>query len=68
MNTATTKTRTRTTVQINENQISREMAIAVGTVPGLVGIWAAACFIGAMAASGGPFELARHYFQAVTGM
>lgn len=69
MTTTMTKNRTRTTEQINERyEVSKGMTIAVSTVPGLIGLWAAACFIGALVASGGPFELARNYFQAVTGM
>ena len=44
------------------------MTIAMSAVPSLVGIWAAACFVGAMVTSGGPLGLARNYFQAITGM
>jgi len=68
MTTTMTKTRTRTTDQINENQISKGMTIAMSAVPSLIGIWAAACFVGAMVTSGGPLELAKNYFQAIIGI
>lgn len=69
MTTTMTKTRTRTTDRVNEtSEISRGMSIALGASTGLVGAWVAACFIGAMVASGGPLELVKNYFQAITGM
>lgn len=69
MTTAMTKTRTRTTDQTNETfQVSKGMTMAMGAASGLVGAWVAACFIGAMALIGGPLELVKSYFQALTGM
>lgn len=69
MPTTTTKNQTRTRVHTNEKlEISTGTIVAMSAVPCLVGIWASACFVGAIITSGGPFELARNYFQAITGM
>lgn len=67
--TATTKTRTQATVNANVTQeISKGTIAAMSAVPGLIGIWAAACFVGGMINAGGPIGLARSWFQAVAGM
>ena len=43
-------------------------AVAVlGTISTLVGLWAVACFVGAMLATGGPLSLAQAWISAVTG-
>ena len=69
MATTMTKTRTKTTDQINDTyQVSKEMNVALAAASSVIGLWVAACFIGAMVVSGGPFGLIRNYFQAVTGM
>jgi hypothetical protein len=40
---------------------------AFGTVSTLVGLWAVACFVGALLATGGPLALAKAWISAVTG-
>jgi hypothetical protein len=49
-------------------EVSRGAMIALGAVPTLIGIWAAACFIGGLIASGGPIALVKSWFSAFTGM
>ncbi len=39
----------------------------IGAVPALIGIWAAACFVSALMQSGGPWNMARSLFMALTG-
>jgi hypothetical protein len=63
-----TKTKAKTTGKINELAISQGTIRALGAFSGLVGSWVAACFIGAIVVSGGPLELVKNYFQAITGM
>ena len=71
-NTALTKNReqvrTQETSQTGLDTISRGTIAAMGGVSALVGIWAAACFVGALFSVGGPLELAKSWFQAITGM
>lgn len=38
-----------------------------GAIPVLCGLWAAACLIGGMIASGGPLAMVRQFFTAITG-
>jgi len=49
-------------------EVSRGAMIALGAVPTLIGIWAAACFVGGLIASGGPIAMAKSWFSAFTGM
>ena len=49
-------------------EVSRSAMIAIGAVPTLVGIWAAACFFGGLVASGGPIAMFRSWVSAFTGM
>ena len=43
-------------------------AVAVfGTLSTLIGLWAVACFVGAMVTAGGPIALAGAWISAVTG-
>jgi len=49
-------------------EISRGAMMALGAVPTLIGIWAAACFFGGLIASGGPIAMAKSWFSALTGM
>lgn len=67
-NTTLTKTRTRAQAHAGEYEVSKGTIAAISTVPALIGLWAAACFVSATITSGGLFELARNWFQAVTGM
>ncbi|MFH1215105.1 MAG: hypothetical protein V1706_01245 [Pseudomonadota bacterium] len=49
-------------------EVSKGVVIALGTAPALIGIWAAACFVGGLVASGGPLALIKSWFSAVIGM
>lgn len=49
-------------------EVSRGVMIAIGAVPTLIGVWAAACFFGGLIASGGPIAMVRSWFSAFTGM
>ncbi|MCK9296529.1 MAG: hypothetical protein M0P70_15770 [Desulfobulbaceae bacterium] len=49
-------------------EVSRGVMIAIGAVPALIGVWAAACFFGGLMASGGPIAMVRSWFSAFTGM
>lgn len=67
--TARTKTRTTTTEHANVAQeISKGTIATMSAVPGLVALWAAACFVGGLINAGGPIGLAKSWFQAVSGM
>ena len=67
--TARTKTRTKTTAHANVAQeVSKGTIAAMSAVPGLIGIWAVACFVGGLINAGGPLGLAKSWFQAITGM
>lgn len=50
-----------------ETKISAGALVAVGTLSTLVGLWAVACFVGALLVTGGPITLARAWISAVTG-
>lgn len=50
-----------------ETKISAGALAAVGTLSTLVGLWAVACFVGALLVTGGPITLARAWISAVTG-
>lgn len=65
------KTKGQSRVGENANvkvELSKGTMIAIGTVPALVGIWAAACFIGGTVASGGPISFVKSWFMAIVGM
>jgi hypothetical protein len=49
-------------------EVSRGAMIALAAVPTIIGIWAAACFVGGLIASGGPIALVKSWFSAFTGM
>lgn len=49
-------------------EVSRGAMMAIGAVPALIGLWAAACFVGGLIASGGPIAMAKSWFSAFTGM
>lgn len=66
---AVAKTRTRETASTSKTLTSQQAKLAaLSAAPAMIGLWSAACLLGAMMASGGPFALARCWFQAVTGM
>jgi hypothetical protein len=70
---AKVQVKNRTTHRTAENapakvEVSRGAMMAIGAVPTLVGIWAAACFFGGLIASGGPLAMLKSWFSAFTGM
>ncbi|MCB2184577.1 MAG: hypothetical protein KQH63_21345 [Desulfobulbaceae bacterium] len=40
----------------------------MGSIPAMIGLWAAACFIGGLIESGGPLSMASKFFSALTGI
>ena len=65
---AKSRNQTRSVAQeTTETQISTGVLAAFGTVSTLVGLWAVACFVGALLATGGPLALAKAWISAVTG-
>ena len=65
-----TAIKTRTIVKENTNEavdsISRVTVTAMGAVSGLIGLWAVACVIGAIATNG-PVALVTGFFSALVG-
>jgi len=53
--------------ETTDTRISTGALAAFGTISTLVGLWAVACFVGALLSSGGPLALARAWISAVTG-
>ena len=67
--TNTVLTRTRVNEQATtEINASKGALAALGVASALVGLWAVACFVGGIVASGGPIALARAWISAVTGV
>lgn len=67
--TNTALTRTRVTEQAAaDTNVSKGALTALGVASALVGLWAVACFVGGMLASGGPIALARAWVSAITGV
>jgi hypothetical protein len=65
---AKAKSQAKTSSHVNvEVETTRGTMAAMAAVPTLIGLWAAACFISAMIASGGPFGLVKNWFSAVGG-
>lgn len=50
-----------------DTRISTGALTAFGAISALVGLWAVACFVGALLATGGPIALAQAWISAVTG-
>ena len=68
MTTATNKTRTATNAKANTSSSVDKMTISLmGGASLLIGLWAAACFVGAVI-SNGPAGVIKGFFSAVTGM
>lgn len=69
----TTKAKTREESGIDiaatgfEKEISKITLVAGGVMAGLVGIWGFTCLAAGLIAAGGPIELAKAWFSAVTG-
>lgn len=72
--TTLTKTRTVTKAKADEHaqvgldSLSKGSLAFMGGISALIGIWAAACFVGAMITGGGPLAMASSWFTAITGM
>ncbi len=49
-------------------EVSRAGIYTVGIASALIGIWGLACFVGGLAASGGPLSLIASGYKAVTGL
>lgn len=65
---AKSRSRARSVAQATtDTKISTGALAAFGTISTLIGLWAVACFVGAMLATGGPLTLARAWISAVTG-
>lgn len=50
-----------------ESKISTGALAVFGTLTTVTGLWAVACFVGALLVAGGPLSLARAWISAVTG-
>ena len=50
-----------------DTRISTGALAVCGTLATLAGLWAVACFVGALLATGGPLSLAKAWISAVTG-
>ena len=50
-----------------EKEISKITLAAGGVMAGLVGIWGFTCLAAGLISAGGPVELAKAWFSAVTG-
>ncbi|UKL13361.1 hypothetical protein [Dissulfurimicrobium hydrothermale] len=72
-NSATTKAKVREDAGLDiasagfEKEISKITLAAGGIMAGLVGIWGITCLAAGLIAAGGPVELAKAWFSAVTG-
>ena len=63
-----TQTKTEETSKAAIDSVSRGSIITMGVASALVGLWAVACLVSAMAGSGGPISLIKSWFSAVSGM
>ena len=70
--TATTRTKVNVGQKVNTetglDTVSKGSIVVMGIVSTTIGLWATACFVGAMFTSGGPLQLAQNYFSAVIGI
>jgi hypothetical protein len=69
----TVQVKTRNSVKTPENvsaevELSKGTMVAMAVVPAAIGLWSVSCFVGAMVASGGPLQLVKNWFLAVSGM
>ena len=70
MKTMTTATRTGSATQSNvrvDDQLYKVGVTVVGLASCAIGIWAVACIVAGMIASGGPVGLALNWLNAVSG-
>ena len=66
-NTTLTRTRVNDQAQVGA-EVSKGAIATVGVASALIGLWAVACFVGGMLASGGPLAVCRAWISAVTGI
>lgn len=65
---AKSRNRTKAVAQATtDTKISTGALAVFGTISTLTGLWAVACFVGALLATGGPLSLAKAWISAVTG-
>lgn len=65
---AKSKNRTKSAAQeTTDSSISTGALAAFGAISALAGLWAVACFVGALLTAGGPIALAQAWISAVTG-
>jgi hypothetical protein len=65
---AKSRNQTRSVAKDTTDTMISTGALAVfGTISTLAGLWAVACFVGALLATGGPLSLAKAWISAVTG-
>ncbi len=70
MKTQTTAVKTRNAVRTNDKvdvQLGKVGLAVIGFTSCAVGLWAVACVVGGMVASGGPVALVANWFKAVVG-
>jgi len=65
--TAINKTATRTTTKVSDRTSDGITIAMMGAGSAIIGLWAVACFVGAMVTSG-PLGMIRGYISAVTGI
>ena len=63
---AKTKGQVKVNTQVQAD-ISTGAIVAASAIPAAIGLWAVACFVGGMVASGGPFSMIQSFFSAVSG-
>ena len=69
MQDAKIQTKTNTQAKVDTKvEISKGALVAATAVPAAIGLWAVACFVGGMVASGGPVGMVQSFFSAFTGM
>lgn len=69
MQDASVHTITKGKAKVNSQvEVSKGALFLVTSVPTVIGLWAVACFVGGMVASGGPVSMAASFFKAVTGV
>jgi hypothetical protein len=50
-----------------EQEVAKSTVWAFGVAPVLIGLWAAACIVGALLASDGPLALVQKWMSAILG-
>ena len=64
---AKTKTQAKVDTQV-QVELSKGAMFVAASVPATIGLWAVACFVGGLVASGGPVSMAQSFFSAVAGI